>query len=150
MKRRLSNLRAILSEILSHTIKVGNCLEWQRCFNSDGYPRAVIDGDSNTKVHRKVFELVNGFKPPVVRHTCDNIKCINPDHLLPGTPSENTKDRDTRGRTHNYLPPEERDLILSLRAEGLSYKEIARQLNCSVKRVDTTLYRFRRVAKFAE
>ena len=37
----------------------------------------------------------------VVRHTCDNPACHNPEHLLLGTQSDNVRDTYTRGRNHN-------------------------------------------------
>jgi len=40
-----------------------------------------------------------------VRHSCDNKPCFNPDHLIVGTPKENTRDKiersfDGRGATN--------------------------------------------------
>lgn len=89
-----------LLTILHHTNEVGNCREWSRCFNTDGYPRAVINGNVNAKVHRVVWELYNGKSAEglVVRHTCDNIRCINPAHLEIGSPKDNARDRYIRGR----------------------------------------------------
>jgi hypothetical protein len=34
----------------------------------------------------------------VVRHTCDNPKCVRPDHLVPGTQRQNVGDAMSRGR----------------------------------------------------
>lgn len=84
--------------ILSHTKPNGECLEWTRCFNTDGYPRAAFDGYVNGKVHRVVYELSSGenIDGLVVRHTCDNPRCINPKHLIKGTPRENMMDRNER------------------------------------------------------
>jgi len=89
-----------LNKILSYTVQEKDCLVWTRCFNTDGYPRAAIDGHFNGKVHRIVYELVTGedITGLVVRHTCDNPRCINPDHLLKGTPIDNVNDRDSRQR----------------------------------------------------
>ena len=35
----------------------------------------------------------------VVRHTCDNKLCINPDHLVLGTHNDNVQDRVNRNRS---------------------------------------------------
>ena len=38
-------------------------------------------------------------KGNIVRHICDNPACINPDHLVEGTQSDNMRDRSDRNRT---------------------------------------------------
>jgi len=94
-----------LEKILSYTVVNGQCMEWTRCLNSDGYPRAMFDGYSNGKVHRVVWELANSSDATgkVVRHTCDNPKCINPNHLVIGTNLDNIKDRTVRERSRGKL-----------------------------------------------
>lgn len=39
----------------------------------------------------------------VVRHTCDNPPCINPDHLITGTHAENSRDMVDRKRNNPHL-----------------------------------------------
>lgn len=126
---------------LQYTVSNGDCLEWTRCFNSDGYPRALINGSSNGKVHREVFFLTNGFYPEVVRHKCDNIKCINPNHLEGGSNIDNIEDRHSRNRTHNQVPEELKQKVSELKSSGLKYREIAEQLGIKTKLVDSILYR---------
>jgi hypothetical protein len=90
-----------VNNFLSFTTKNGDCLEWTRCFNSDGYPRCKWNDDANGKVHRIVYQLQHpdtDISNLVVRHSCDNIKCINPEHLEHGTSADNMYDRDVRGR----------------------------------------------------
>lgn len=40
----------------------------------------------------------------VIRHTCDNTRCINPEHLLIGTRADNNRDRAERGRSAKVVP----------------------------------------------
>lgn len=110
--------------------------------STDGYPRVVWMGNVNGKVHRIVFFLTRGFYPPVVRHSCDNPLCIKPEHLLPGTASDNMKDRSERGRTHKHVSPEEVNRVLELRSGKFTMKKIADQLQIARKRVEYILNRY--------
>lgn len=52
--------------------------------------------------HRLAWQLTNRTDVPagmVIRHSCDNPPCVNPGHLMPGTPKENSRDMRMRGRT---------------------------------------------------
>lgn len=40
----------------------------------------------------------------VVRHTCDNTRCILPEHLVLGTSADNNRDRAERGRSAKQVP----------------------------------------------
>ena len=50
-------------------------------------------------LHRVVFYRKAGYLPPVVMHTCDNHRCINPEHLVAGDWDSNNKDRASKGRS---------------------------------------------------
>lgn len=59
-------------------------------------------GHVNVLAHRDAWEKANEQPIPagmVVRHSCDNPPCINPDHLLLGTQADNMRDKVLRGRT---------------------------------------------------
>ena len=53
------------------------------------------------KISRYVYTKTKGQIPNnhVIRHTCDNPQCINPDHLISGTHSNNVADRVLRERS---------------------------------------------------
>ena len=89
-----------LETILSYTKEENGCLIWQRAINTDGYPRAVFDNNNNGKVHRVVWEITNDKSATglVVRHTCDNPRCVNPAHLEIGSHTDNMLDRTRRER----------------------------------------------------
>lgn len=66
-----------------------------------GYATAwvVLDGKRfTTTKHRKVHFEATGEWPAVVRHVCDNPRCVNPAHLVGGTYKDNMKDMHDRGR----------------------------------------------------
>lgn len=75
-----------------------SCWEWQGRTNF-GYGIVMIHG-RNIRVHRLSYELVNGPIPDglMVRHKCDNRRCVNPDHLEVGTHQDNMDDMMERGR----------------------------------------------------
>ncbi len=39
----------------------------------------------------------------VARHTCDNSRCVNPDHIIAGTQRDNNHDQIARGRGNHIL-----------------------------------------------
>lgn len=89
-----------------HTPQTPNengCREWTgRCV--DGYGIISVADDQNRWIpraaHRIAWALANPDQPlpQVVRHTCDNPPCVEPTHLLPGTPQDNAQDCSDRGR----------------------------------------------------
>lgn len=74
------------------------CLYWTAVKGDHGYGRFRADGRTPL-AHRFAYELVNGPIPQgfVVRHTCDTRCCVEPTHLILGTPSDNTLDAADRG-----------------------------------------------------
>lgn len=89
-----------LSSILANTVETtSGCLEWRGGCSKAGY--GTIRGTkSGAYVHRLVFEAAKRelTEGEVVRHACDNPKCVNPEHLLAGTQADNIKDAVERGR----------------------------------------------------
>lgn len=123
-----------LDDLLKNTDAVGECLLWNRALNTDGYPRMA----GNVKVHRLAYELATGdnVKGLVIRHSCDNPLCINPDHLLKGTPTENMQDRDSRGRTYRVVTlPIVRKTLVLLDTGVFLQKEIAEIVGLNPRRV---------------
>lgn len=53
------------------------------------------------RAHVWLFWYHWGWTPETVRHTCDNPKCVNRAHLIPGTNADNVQDRVVKGRTRN-------------------------------------------------
>lgn len=127
-----------LATVLSHTSLKGECLEWQRALNTDGYPRASIDGNCNVKVHRVVWELYNNASAEglLIRHKCDNPVCINPKHLEIGTPADNALDRDLRNRNgRSSLTIEQVSEIKLALSSGTRAKELATTYHVPVRTI---------------
>ena len=89
------------------------CWNWEGPVNNTGYP--VIAGLINGKryvapgrqmlAHRVSWIIHCGDIPSgqghhgtVVMHKCDNRKCVNPEHLMLGTQSDNVLDMIAKGR----------------------------------------------------
>jgi len=70
------------------------------CLNMNGYAVLCRDGKEQL-AHRWMYEQMKGTVPPdkCVCHSCDNPRCVNPDHLWLGTHIDNMQDRERKGRT---------------------------------------------------
>lgn len=83
------NINKILKNI---KITENNCWEWLKSTNSTGYGQLTEDG-KYWLAHRyakSCAELVS--EDDIIRHTCHNRKCCNPEHLEVGTHLENYYD----------------------------------------------------------
>lgn len=76
------------------------CWNWPLSLNKvNGYGQFNSGGRIVT-AHAFSYRLFVGNVPSglILRHTCDNAKCFNPKHLVPGTYSQNTQDMYERNR----------------------------------------------------
>ena len=82
------------------------CWEWKLSLNTNGYAQIVAFGklDNGHRISYKVFkgDIPKGMW---VLHSCDNRKCVNPDHLFTGTAYDNNFDMKVKGRRNDKKDP---------------------------------------------
>lgn len=76
------------------------CWEWQARISPFGYGQFTTSSGESWQAHRLSYTLYKGKIPTglCVCHTCDNRKCVNPDHLWVGTRNDNIQDMYQKGR----------------------------------------------------
>lgn len=86
------------------------CHEWQGAKRGPmGYSSL---GNEPGKLPRMVYGHIVSYRhhkgeiPPgmIVRHTCDNPICVNPEHLILGTHGDNVQDMLSKGRQGDRKP----------------------------------------------
>lgn len=116
-------------------------------FKTNGRP-SISFGKQRHQVHRLSYIIWTG--QPLgnlnVLHSCDNILCVNPDHLRAGTHADNSQDMVNRGRSCRgeknrgaILTPEMVCEIRKLLDDGKIPTIIARRYGVS----STAIYRIR-------
>ncbi len=115
------------------------CWEWIGAKNQ-GYGWLSYQGKPGT-AHRIAYTLAKGVIPEglVVRHTCDNRPCCNPDHLLVGTVADNNRDMWERKRGKTPLTEDQTgERNLSAKLTALQVSEIRRRYSAR-KTIPTTI-----------
>jgi hypothetical protein len=84
---------------------ITGCWNWLRAKNNLLYGFICYKGMKNQLVHRVSYIEFIGPIPEgkIIRHSCDNPSCANPEHLKLGTHKDNTADMIERGRARFTL-----------------------------------------------
>lgn len=102
-------------------------------YGSARYPTLKVGG--SVRMHRATYCLANGLELKdiaglVVMHTCDNPRCINPEHLVLGTQKDNMLDMRNKGRAVGNVKysQQQKERAKRMVAQlGLSISEAARR-----------------------
>lgn len=128
--------------------KTLDCWEWKGAKYRGGYGhfRLKVNGVWKMyKAHRFSYEWHKGTigKNLCVCHSCDNPKCVNPEHLFLGTVQDNNLDKFLKGRHdygikngHNHLTWEIVDKIrFDYKTENISMSKLGERYGTSAAQV---------------
>lgn len=128
---------------------MNDCIPWTKAIDKYGYGQSKRN-NKNQFAHRLAYVDANGLniediKGMVVRHKCDNRRCVNPDHLELGTVTDNNRDTvrrgrhgTTRGSKHKVAKLTEYQIIIIRErlAKGETSKQIATTYGVSKSLID--------------
>lgn len=108
--------RAIAERFWAKVEKTDGCWEWTAFVHPKGYGMFGV-GREARRAHRVSYEIANGPIPDglCVCHSCDNRRCVRPDHLFLGTNQDNVDDKMRKGRGKNLIADAERTQTHCLR-----------------------------------
>ena len=132
-------------------IKTG-CWEWTGTYFTNGYARAGLTGRAGicypAHASRMSFLIFKGeiTKGLCVCHTCDNPKCVNPDHLFLGTHKDNAEDmvkknRSLKGERHNKAKLTEKNVRAILLRKKEPVAHLASMYDVSICTINDILCR---------
>lgn len=80
------------------------CWPWKGSVNGAGYGQ-IEWNNKGYRANRLIYAFTHAAIPfgLVVRHTCDNPICVNPSHLVLGTPKDNCMDCKDRKRDRKAI-----------------------------------------------
>lgn len=120
-----------------------DCIESTYTLDADGYAHICYEG-KRWYHHRLVYTQHYGDIPngKLIRHTCDNRSCVNPEHLLIGTHQDNMRDRVERNRCakgtklSRYNLTEQDVLDIRLNKGKVTQRELANSYNVSKRTIE--------------
>lgn len=138
---------------LTKTGPVNECWIYSGDINEHGYGRVHVI-DKKMYAHRFSYMIhhdltrdeMEGF---VLRHTCDNPPCVNPNHLIPGTRGDNNRDSVERNRKPvgeaAHKSKLTTDQVLNIRqlhtSHSLNQRELAEAFGVSIGTINDLLLR---------
>jgi hypothetical protein len=131
----------------------GKCWLWTGKTNDAGYGIFTV-GNRQSRAHRIAWQLHHARQVPegmLIRHRCDVRACVNPEHLVAGSHSDNNADAVRRQRRsavkgeaspNAKLTAEKVQWARQQWESGLATKaELARQLNVGPTTIHAALLR---------
>lgn len=151
MKKYKTNQDRITANV---KIDGNGCWIWQLSLNKKGKFAYGYIGlgavKNNTRInvaaHRFSYSAFKGEIPDGINvcHSCDNPKCVNPEHLFLGTRQDNVDDRESKNRNNPYykkgckhpnaiITESNVVTIIDMQSKGLKSKDIAKEIGVNVR-----------------
>jgi len=120
-----------------------DCWEWTGTIHPTGYGQLLTNWSPDRYAHRTAYLLFTGDIPDgrLIRHRCDNRRCVNPEHLELGTKADNNRDARERNPKASGRKLQDADLpaIADRMKAGELLKDIAIELGMNWKCVSRRL-----------
>lgn len=127
--------------------KSQECWEWQGCLIHNGYGYVNINYQT-WLAHRFAWFLCYGYQSnKFLLHSCDNRKCVNPDHLREGDFLANAqdrveRDRSAKGEKHGRAKLKEAEVIAirSLYKKGSTFRQLSDIYKVAISTIKDVCY----------
>lgn len=109
------------------------CFIWTGCvIGSIGYGSIRCEG-KQYMLHKLIYKRLKSTIPvDAVRHSCDNPRCWNPEHLIGGSQKQNMEDKVNKGRHQHgqlcYNAALSEDTVRRIRQLPINDTELAKEL----------------------